>query len=60
MRPCLFSHEEWDLRPLLRGGSDDGQIAQFIVDSMWTKQAGHGIGGPSFVPPQRTMSAIGG
>ena len=60
VRPCLFSHEEWDLRPLLRTGAADRDVARFIADSMWTKQAGHGIGSDGFSPPQRTMSAIGG
>jgi cyclic pyranopterin phosphate synthase len=60
VRPCLFSHEEWDLRPLLRNGAADRDVARFIADSMWTKQAGHGIGSDGFAPPQRTMSAIGG
>ena len=60
MRPCLFSHEEWDLRPLLRAGADDERIATFLTDAMWTKQAGHGIGDASFTPPARGMSAIGG
>jgi cyclic pyranopterin phosphate synthase len=60
VRPCLFSHEEWDLKPLLRNGATDRDVACFIADSMWTKQAGHGIGSDGFSPPQRTMSAIGG
>lgn len=60
VRPCLFSHEEWDLKPLLRNGAADGDVARFIADSMWAKQAGHGIGSNGFVPPARTMSAIGG
>jgi cyclic pyranopterin phosphate synthase len=60
VRPCLFSHEEWDLKPLLRNGAADRDVARFIADSMWTKQAGHGIGSNGFVPPTRTMSAIGG
>jgi cyclic pyranopterin phosphate synthase len=60
VRPCLFSHEEWDLKPLLRNGAADRDVARFIADSMWTKQAGHGIGSDGFSPPQRTMSAIGG
>ncbi len=60
VRPCLFSHEEWDLRALLRDGATDDQLAQFLIDSMWTKQAGHGIGTAQFTPPARTMSAIGG
>jgi cyclic pyranopterin phosphate synthase len=60
VRPCLFSHEEWDLRPLLRGGAGAEDVVQFIADAMWTKQAGHGIGSKSFAQPARTMSAIGG
>ncbi|NNM26805.1 MAG: GTP 3',8-cyclase MoaA [Phycisphaerales bacterium] len=60
VRPCLFSHSEWDLAPLLRGGADDEEIAGFLVDAVWTKQAGHGIGEETFLPPERGMSAIGG
>ncbi len=60
VRPCLFSHEEWDLRALLRGGADEAAVVQFIADAMWTKQAGHGIGSRTFAQPARTMSAIGG
>lgn len=60
VRPCLFSLEEWDFKPLLRRGAADGELQSFLVDSMWTKQAGHGIGSRRFVQPQRTMSAIGG
>ncbi len=51
VRPCLFSHEEWDLKPLLRAGAPDETITRFLVDAMWTKQAGHGIGTASFVQP---------
>jgi cyclic pyranopterin phosphate synthase len=60
VRPCLFSHDEWDLKPLLADRAPDEVIARFIADSMWTKQAGHGIGSQAFVPPERGMSAIGG
>lgn len=60
VRPCLFSTTEWDLRPLLRGGASDGQIRAFIIDSVWTKQAGHGISSDTFTQPDRPMSAIGG
>jgi cyclic pyranopterin phosphate synthase len=60
VRPCLFSREEWDLRPLLRDGATREDVARFITDSMWTKQAGHGIGHQGFVQPIRGMSAIGG
>ena len=60
VRPCLFSHDEWDLKPLLAERAPDEAIARFLADSMWTKQAGHGIGSRSFVQPERGMSAIGG
>ncbi|MBX3358700.1 MAG: GTP 3',8-cyclase MoaA [Phycisphaeraceae bacterium] len=60
VRPCLFSLDEFDVRPLLRGGRDDEAIAGFLVDAIWTKQAGHGINTPAFTQPDRPMSAIGG
>ena len=60
IRPCLFSHEEWDIRSMLRSGSSNEAVARAIVDMAWTKQAGHGIGQTDFVQPERTMSAIGG
>lgn len=60
IRPCLFSETEWDLRALLRGDAGDEEIAAFLIDASWTKQAGHGIDSPDFRQPARTMSAIGG
>lgn len=60
VRPCLFSREEWDLRPLLRRGETDEALSAFIADAVWTKQAGHGISSSGFVQPERPMSAIGG
>lgn len=60
VRPCLFSHDEWDLRPLLRAGAPDADIAAFLADATWTKQQGHGIRSDGFTPPARSMSAIGG
>lgn len=60
VRPCLFSHREFDLRKVLRSGADDPTIARFLIDSMWTKQAGHSIGSDTFRQPDRTMSSIGG
>ncbi len=60
VRPCLFSHDEWDLRSSLRRGADDTTIAHLLADATWTKQAGHGIGANGFTQPERTMSAIGG
>jgi GTP 3',8-cyclase len=60
VRPCLFSHSEWDIRPLLRGGADDDQLSRFLIDVTWSKQAGHGISSSGFQQPERSMSAIGG
>ena len=60
VRPCLFSHKEWDIRPVLRSGGSDEDIAAFLRDATWTKQKGHGISEAGFVQPERTMSAIGG
>ena len=60
VRPCLFSHREWDLKPLLARRGSDESVAGFLADAMWTKQAGHGIGSRSFAQPERGMSAIGG
>lgn len=60
VRPCLFSNQEWDLGPLLRDDVADEQIATFLVDATWTKQAGHGISSSDFIQPARHMAAIGG
>ncbi len=60
VRPCLFSRQEWDIRPLLRDRASDTDLSAFITDAVWTKQAGHGISSSGFVQPERPMSAIGG
>ncbi|MFV0496188.1 GTP 3',8-cyclase MoaA [Mycobacterium sp.] len=60
IRSCLFSTEETDLRGLLRGGADDDAIEAAWRAAMWAKPAGHGINDPSFIQPDRPMSAIGG
>jgi cyclic pyranopterin phosphate synthase len=60
IRNCLFAREEGDLRVLLRSGADDEQIADAWRAAMWAKRAGHGINDPSFLQPDRPMSAIGG
>jgi cyclic pyranopterin phosphate synthase len=60
VRSCLFSDDETDLRSLLRDGADDYEIANAWRAAMWNKQAGHGIALPDFVPPSRSMGAIGG
>ena len=60
LRDCLFARGETDLRGMLRGGATDDQIAEAWRVAMWGKQAGHGIDDPSFLQPDRPMSAIGG
>lgn len=60
IRNCLFAREESDLRPLLRGGGTDEEIAERWRAAVATKLPGHGINDPSFLQPSRPMSAIGG
>jgi cyclic pyranopterin phosphate synthase len=60
VRNCLFARSESDLRAALRGGASDAEIADRWVVAMKGKAAGHGIDDPSFLQPDRPMSAIGG
>ncbi len=60
LRSCLFSDQEFDLRASLRAGASDEELAQLWRGAMWQKWAGHGIDAEDFVPPERTMGAIGG
>lgn len=59
LRNCLFALDETDVRPFLRGGSDDA-IAVAIRGNIWSKWEGHEINSAQFVKPARTMHAIGG
>jgi cyclic pyranopterin phosphate synthase len=60
IRNCLFAREESDLRVAMRGGATDEELADRWVAAMATKRPGHGIDDPSFLQPDRPMSAIGG
>ena len=60
LRTCLFSLTEHDLKGLLRSGASDEDLADFIIATVWKKEAGHKINQPDFVKPDRSMSAIGG
>ena len=60
IRNCLFAREESDLRGALRAGASDEDIAERWVVAMRGKRAGHGIDDPTFLQPDRPMSAIGG
>ncbi len=60
VRNCLFAREESDLRTAMREGASDEEIADRWVVAMRGKRAGHGIDDPTFLQPDRPMSAIGG
>jgi GTP 3',8-cyclase len=60
LRTCLFSMRETDLREPLRAGATDPELEQIIRDAVWRKELKHHVNEPGFVPPPRTMSAIGG
>ncbi len=60
LRTCLFSMVDHNIRELVRRGETRDQIAQFMIDTVLKKKAGHRINEPDFVQPPRTMSFIGG
>ncbi len=60
IRTCLFSVKEHDLRALLRNSASDGDIANWLREVVWQKEARHHIGEADFVPASRSMSCIGG
>jgi GTP 3',8-cyclase len=60
LRTCLFSKDDHDLKPLLRGGASDDEIAAAIRAIVDQKEPSHRINEPDFVPPSRTMVYIGG
>jgi cyclic pyranopterin phosphate synthase len=60
LRNCLFAREESDLRGPMRAGADDADLAERWRRAVAAKRPGHGIDDPSFLQPDRPMSAIGG
>ncbi len=60
VRNCLFAREESNLRGPLRDGASDAEIAELWRRAVASKLPGHGINDPSFLQPDRPMSAIGG
>jgi cyclic pyranopterin phosphate synthase len=65
MRSCLFANTETDLRSILRNGRlTESEKREDIIKAMdltvKSKLPGHGINDPSFIKPNRPMSAIGG
>ncbi len=60
VRNCLFARKESDLRTPMRAGASDEELADLWVRAVAGKRPGHGIDDPSFLQPDRPMSAIGG
>ncbi|MFD8937441.1 GTP 3',8-cyclase MoaA [Streptomyces sp. NPDC059578] len=64
VRNCLFAREETDLRAALRSEGDPAHVDEEVVRlwraAMWAKKPGSGLDDPSFLQPDRPMSAIGG
>jgi GTP 3',8-cyclase len=60
IRTCLFSIWDHDLHELMRRGSSDQELAEFIRGVVQKKEERHHIGEPDFVPASRTMVHIGG
>ena len=61
LRNCLFGHDEWDVRRVLRTpGAGDGAVADLFRAGVAAKGPGHEINAAGFVKPARTMHAIGG
>jgi GTP 3',8-cyclase len=60
VRNCLFARTESDLRGPLRAGASDTELADRWRRAVAGKLPGHGINDPSFLQPDRPMSAIGG
>jgi cyclic pyranopterin phosphate synthase len=60
VRNCLFAREESDLRGPMRAGAGDAELAGIWRRAVAAKLPGHGINDPTFLQPDRPMSAIGG
>jgi len=60
VRNCLFARVESDLRGPMRAGAGDAELAAQWQRAVAAKLPGHGINDPSFLQPDRPMSAIGG
>jgi cyclic pyranopterin phosphate synthase len=60
VRNCLFARVESDLRGPMRAGASDAELAAQWQRAVAAKLPGHGINDPSFLQPDRPMSAIGG
>jgi len=60
LRTCLFSMTDHNIRDRIRRGDARDEIAQFMIDTVMKKEAGHRINESDFVQPPRVMVFIGG
>jgi GTP 3',8-cyclase len=60
IRTCLFSQVEHDLYGRMRAGEDEKDLSDYIVQTIYGKEARHHIGEPGFLKPSRSMVHIGG
>ena len=60
LRNCLFSHDETDVRDLLRNDGTDDEIARAMRLCIAMKNEGHEINSARFIQPERPMHSIGG
>jgi cyclic pyranopterin phosphate synthase len=60
IRNCLFSHEETDIKSLIRNNVPDSEIVEAVRQSIQAKKAGHEINSAKFIQPDRPMYSIGG
>jgi cyclic pyranopterin phosphate synthase len=59
IRLCLLSETEVDILGPLRTGTSAEGLKQLIVQAIWNKPLGHGLG-QAMIPSGRVMSQIGG
>jgi cyclic pyranopterin phosphate synthase len=60
IRTCLFSQSDHDLRKKIVQGRSDLELASYIRQVVYRKEARHHIGEPGFLKPSRNMVHIGG
>ena len=60
IRNCLFSVEEFDAMPMLRGDASDSEIEHLVRRCVAAKKAAHGIESAEFQRPSKAMYQIGG
>ena len=60
IRTCLFSQVEHDLYGRMRAGESETALSDYIVQTIYGKEARHHIGEAGFLKPSRSMVHIGG